>query len=216
MRALSAFAALLGLSVLACGELPGEVVGTYRITMKLEENSCGPGAVNLLNGHRYAVELRSDAQHGYWRVPGQPPLQGSYEARRFRFENTGIVAHEDSDAGPRGCTLRQLDVLTGQLRGASAEDPDGGSDGSESEDEQALDAGDESGDAAVEKDQDDANADAGDGGTTSELPLHGDHTFTISAVAGTDCSTALAPRGSFAKLPCNVRYAIGGVKIKPF
>jgi hypothetical protein len=216
MRALSAIAALLGASLLGCGELPGEVVGTYRITMKLEENSCGPGAVNLLNGHRYAVELRSDAQHGYWRVPGQPPLQGSYDERKFRFENTGIVAHEDSDAGARACTLRQLDVLTGQLRGASAQDPDAGSDEAESDDEQALDAGDEAGDASVEKEQDDDDAGMDDAGTSAELPLHGEHTFTISAVAGTDCTSALAPRGSFAKLPCSVRYAIGGVKIKPF
>ena len=44
MRDRVPYLALLALSALACGELPGQVVGTYRITMKLEENSCGAGA----------------------------------------------------------------------------------------------------------------------------------------------------------------------------
>lgn len=208
MRAPLPLVALLGLTVLACAELPGEVVGTYRITMKLTENTCGPGAVNLLNGHRYAVELRDDGHHGYWRVPNQPPLQGKYEDRHFSFENTGIVAHEESDAGARGCTLRQVDVLTGTLRGASDEDA--------STDESSEPDEDGASDAGAAKEQDDADAGTTDAGVADDLPLHGEHVFTISAVAGTDCTTALPPRGVFAALPCTVRYTLTGVKMKPF
>jgi hypothetical protein len=176
MRALAPLL-LFTASVLACTELPGEVIGTYRVTMKLEENTCGTGAVNLLDGHRYAVELRSDAQYGYWRIPDQPLLQGSYDPPNFRFENSGLVAQVGAEAGPRGCALRQVDLLTGKLT-------------------KLPDAGSEDPDAAI--------------------VLRGEHTFTVSAAAGTDCASALPPVGPFDKLPCTVRYSVIGINIKPF
>jgi hypothetical protein len=214
--------ALFGATALACGELPGEVVGTYRITMTLEENSCGAGAINLLDGHRYSVELRSDMKRGYWHVPGQPPLKGEYDAPNFRFENAGIVASEGPDAGPRGCSLRQVDRLTGRV----SELPDAGSadQDAEAEGEQAADAeaeGEEEADAAADKDV--KELDAGlhedtddDAGTDEDLALRGEHTFTISAASGSDCGNALEPRGPFQKLPCTVRYSVRGVAIRPF
>jgi len=215
MRALVPLTALFASSLLACGELPGEIVGTYKIGMTIEENTCGEGAVNLLHGHRYAAELRSDGKRGYWRVPSAPPLEGEYDAPKFRFESSAIVANEGADAGPRGCTLRQVDVLTGEV----SKLPDAGSephaegdeeDAEENDDEEsypdALDAGPDASDAGL-----DAEQDAGD-----DLALRGQHTFTISAVAGTDCTAAFAPRGRFEKLPCTLRYSVRGVDTKPF
>ncbi len=207
--------ALLGpalLLVLACGELPGTEVGTYRVTMKLEENTCGESAVHLLDGHRYSAQLRSDEKHGYWRIPGQPPLEGSYDAPSFSFESTGVVANEGPDAGPRGCSLRQRDRLTGELTRLPDAGSDESSDASEQEDEpsEPLDGGDEldaglTGDAQVDRDAAD-----------DDSALRGEHVFTISAVAGNDCRAALAPKGAFERLPCTVRYAIRGVPIKTF
>jgi hypothetical protein len=218
MRALAPLL-LFTASVLACTELPGEVIGTYRVTMKLEENTCGTGAVNLLDGHRYAVELRSDAQYGYWRIPDQPLLQGSYDPPNFRFENSGLVAQVGAEAGPRGCALRQVDLLTGKLTklpDAGSEDPDAASEepddlvdaaGHDASDED-LDAG-----AAEESSDEDAQQDAA---TNDKIVLRGEHTFTVSAAAGTDCASALPPVGPFDKLPCTVRYSVIGINIKPF
>lgn len=207
--------ALFGATALACGELPGEVVGTYRITMTLEDNSCGAGAVNLLDGHRYSVELRADTKQGYWHVPGQPPLKGDYDSPEFRFENSSIVANEGPDAGPRGCSLRQVDRLTGKVialpdAGTEAEDAEVDA---EVDDEDASEKNTKKLDAGV-----DAEADEDDdaGADEEDLALRGEHTFTISAASGSTCSSALAPVGPFEKLPCTVRYAVRGVSIKPF
>ena len=59
-----------------CSELPGENLGTYKVTMKLEDNNCGPSAVHSLDKRRYSVQLRSDERFGYWRIAGQTPIQG--------------------------------------------------------------------------------------------------------------------------------------------
>jgi hypothetical protein len=214
----SARAALVlsALLALACGELPGTAIGTYRITMKLEENTCGASAIHVLDGHRYSVQLRSDEKRGYWRIPSQPPLEGSYDAPRFSFENSGIVANEGPDAGPRGCSLRQIDRLTGELTssldGGDADSPDASENQDEDEDGGGIDAGDEL-DAGLASD---AQSDGTDGGDHRDSVLHGEHVFTISAVAGNDCRSALAPHGAFERLPCTVRYSFRGVPIKPF
>jgi hypothetical protein len=109
-------ACLLSLGVLGgCGELPGDVIGTYRIRMTLEENTCGEHAVYRLDDKPYSAQLRSDGARGYWRVPGQTPLRGKYEAPEFHFEYASIVAQGDPDAGPRRCRLLQSEVLNGSV-----------------------------------------------------------------------------------------------------
>jgi hypothetical protein len=204
---------VFGATALACGELPGEVVGTYRITMMLEDNSCGAGAINVLDGHRYSVELRSDMKRGYWHVPNQPPLKGDYDAPNFSFENSSIVANEGPDAGPRGCSLRQVDRLTGKL----TELPDAGSDDDEDAETDSDDDAEDTPDKDVKLDAgSDAGAAEDAGSDDDDAALRGEHTFTISAAAGSNCSSALTPRGPFEKLPCTVRYAVRGVPIKPF
>jgi hypothetical protein len=108
-------ATLLSTCLAGCGELPGEVVGTYRITMTLEDNTCGPHAVYRLDTKKYSAQLRSEDGRGYWRVPGQTPLLGKYEAPEFRFEFRSLVARSDADAGPMGCRLVQSEVLEGRV-----------------------------------------------------------------------------------------------------
>ena len=210
MRPLLPLLSCLALSTVGCGELPGERVGTYKITMTLVENTCGATALHLLDGHRYSAELRQDARHGYWRVPSQPPLEGKYDPPRFRFESSGLVATEGPDAGPRGCALRQHDVLTGEL--SKLPESDAGTDaGEETEDtdDATPDAGDEDSDAGAEKDKE---TDAGD-----DVPaISGEHIFNITPVSGTDCRVALTPFGQFEKLPCSVRYTLEGVDTKSF
>lgn len=179
----------------ACSELPGDVVGTYRISMKLEENACGSQAVYSMDGRQYSVELRSDGKHGYWRVPGKGPLRGSYEAPEFHFEFQSLVAQSAQDAGPARCRLLQHEVISGTVA------VDGGT-----ADEDAGEAADED---AGEELGEDAHA-----GPASDLT--GEHALMISAEPGDDCREALAPAGAFEKLPCSVRYSLRGKHIKKF
>lgn len=203
---------LLALLGTACSELPGEVLGTYKVTMTLEENTCGAGAVFTLDQRRYSVELRSDEHHGYWRIAGKTPIQGRYDAPDFAFEFSSIVANEGPDAGPNACRLQQHDTVTGKLR-LDARDA-GGDAGSD--DAETLDA-------AVDDDYPyDDTIDAGksgdkDAGTDANAELVGEHVMTISGATGTDCRTAaFAPNGPFERLPCVVRYSLRGVPTKAF
>ena len=220
--------ALLALSAAACSDLPGEVLGTYKVTMALEENTCGASAVHSLNGKRYAVQLRGEGTRGYWRIPGQPQLQGKYEAPEFEFEFGAVVASSGPDAGPRGCRLTQLDQVTGSLLYPADDDVlDGGGGG----DDEVMDADgtddDGTGDDAEgpteeetpddESGDDDEASDALDAGVRKSTGLLGEHLMTIAAEPGTDCRhDALMPAGAFERLPCNVRYKLVGVPTKPF
>ena len=224
---------LLLLWVGGCSELPGETLGTYKVTMTLKENTCGQAAVFSLDKKRYSVELRSDDKHAYWRIPGQTPIQGRYEEPEFEFQFRSVVASAGPDAGPNGCRLVQVDEVTGSL--ITRDDDKDKDDEKDAESDAPEDAGDELDAGADEPDADeedasedeeqedeldasdtDAASDAGlrgDAGTT----LEGEHAMTISAEPGTDCSrVALVPAGAFERLPCKLRYKLLGVPTKPF
>lgn len=178
---------LIGACLLtACQPLPGEVVGTYKVTMELEENSCGNAAVYPLDGNKYSVELREDDKHAYWRIPGQTPIEGSYDEPSFEFEYGSVVATAMADGGTRGCRLVQTELLTGRvaLSDAGVQDVD-------------LDAGESADD------------------DRTGVMLVGQHELNISPEPGGDCSEALPPKGAFEKLPCRLRYQLRGVKRKP-
>lgn len=181
----------------ACAPLPGEVVGTFQVTMTLAENSCGPTAVNLLDGKRYAVELRKDGKEAFWRIPGQTPLSGKYEEPNFTFEYSAVVAQDSNDAGTGGCRLVQTELLKGTITVA-------GADASLPADAGTEDAGE---DAGVEVTADEE--------ATGTRELIAEHTMTISAQSGSDCAHALSPQGAFAKLPCTLRYELKGSPRKP-
>jgi hypothetical protein len=212
--------ALLALSAAACSNLPGEALGTYKVTMALEENSCGANAIHSLDGKRYAVQVRSEGTHAYWRIPGQPPVQGKYAAPKFAFEFGAVVASSGPDSGPHGCRLTQLDQLTGSvLYPADQHVLDGGGD------DEVMDAGTDEDDTegqseeeAPDDESDDEKASGAlDAGALPSTGLVGEHLMTIAAQPGTDCQhDALMPNGAFERLPCSVRYKLIGVPTKPF
>lgn len=198
--------ALLATLAPACVSEPsGDEVGTYQVTMSLESNTCGAGAVNLKDGHRYTAQLRADGEEGFWRIPGQMALPGSYTDGQFKFSYGSVVARSAPDAGAF-CQLVQDEVLEGAVaEKASASSDDGG----------PLDAGIAKSTGSTDddsKDDDDEDADF-------ERPaegLVGRHVFSIKAAAGTDCSDALSPRGPFERLPCTVAYDLKGTDTKSF
>ena len=185
--------------------LPGEPVGTYRVVMTLEKNTCGAQAVIVENGKAYSVELREDRGRGYWHVADHAPIQGTLdEKRNFVFTFSRIAASE-ADAGPNGCRIVQDDLLTGSLRAFSFADgglTDGGLTDGGLTDGGLTDAGFADGGSAVES----------DGLTT----LVAEHVMQLSGYAGADCSRALKGNGGpFDVLPCEVRYTLSGTERDP-
>ncbi len=175
----------LGIAAAGCAEPAGEEIGSYRVTMSLASNTCGPAAVNLQDGRRYTVQLRADGEQGFWRLPGQPPLMGSYGEGSFKFTYSSLVARSAPDAGTF-CQLVQDEELVGAVAGA--DDEDAGAAGSAK--------------SIAPKGEEEFAAPA--------QGLVGRHVFHIKAAAGTDCRDALPPEGPFERLPCTVSYDLIG------
>lgn len=180
----------LGIPAVGCVEPSGDEIGTYRVTMSLSANTCGPSAVNLQDGHRYTVQLRADGEQGFWRLAGQKPLMGSYEDGSFKFTYSSLVAKSAPDAGVF-CQLVQDEELEGVVALETAEDAGAsGSPKSTGSQEDELEAPDEG--------------------------FVGRHVFHIKAAAGTDCRDALPPAGPFEQLPCTVSYDLIGSPTESF
>lgn len=195
---------MAALSLLAAGcvaEPTGEEVGTYQVTMALASNTCGAGAVILNDGHRYTAQLRAEGENGFWRIPGQTPLPGTYAEGRFEFAYNSVVARSAPDAGSF-CQLVQEEVLEGAV--------------ADSDDDAERDAGPT--DAATAKSASDDSDEEQDEKAFErpERGLVGRHVFNIKAAAGTDCADALSPDGPFARLPCTVSYDLKGTDTKSF
>jgi hypothetical protein len=190
--------ALTTASILLCAPiagctvtLPGEPVGTFEITMRLEENTCGPQAVVITDGQRFVAELRrGDNNTAYWRIPDQKMLDGWVDDEKYHFTFTSIVATSAPERGPR-CDIVQSASLVAEVEREESDD-----------DDKERDAGTDGGE--------------GDAGASEALVLTAVYKLDIGQAAGTDCSAALAPKGPFVNLPCVVRYRFRGVERAPF
>lgn len=186
------FAALGGAA--GCEQtFPGAALGTYSVVESLVANSCGAG-LPALSTVEMDVELRSDEAVGYWRLPRQGVIAGSYResdgAFEFRSARSVVAWLPDVDLGVLGCTIEQREVIRGVVVPTNVADA--------AVDGAALDAGDEN------------DADGG----VSESPelLVGEHTVDVIAARGSDCGALLAAQGgSFDAMPCSVRYTLSGV-----
>lgn len=193
-RALSLSAGLLCAGCV--GDLPGEVVGTYTLSMHLGDNSCGTPALPVADGTQYAVELRADGTRGYWRRPKIPPIQGQYDGDGgFVFKFEALFDIGDPDAGTAGCRLYREELLSGRVVIAS-------------------DAGrsEARGDAAAGETQSDAGAAA----SPTDVSLSGQYTYTFRTDPSGRCANNPGPLGSYQRLPCSVAYALTGQDHKPF
>lgn len=124
-------ALLLTTLLAACSEnLPGEAIGAYRVTMRLEENSCGERGLPLADGYGYTAELRADGPRGYWRTPGAAPIEGKYQGGSFEFGFAMTLDLGRADAGTAGCLVRREEQLRGQVHTAE----DAGTDAAASHD----------------------------------------------------------------------------------
>jgi hypothetical protein len=189
---------LLGLLVLAFGcwsqgeEPPGEPVGSFEAVGLMVEQSCG-SAIPAADPLSLRFELRrEDGGRAYWRLHGGPIFAGVYKDDKYSFpvSQSWIVIEPDRFHGYVGCSVTQRDEFTFVV------------DVPEIETE---------GDAGVEEEPG-ADAGAVDAGVDPLLvTITGSQTTEIEALAGADCTPAVAALGGpFLSLPCRVEYVLTG------
>ena len=186
---------------------PGTALGTYDVVESLTENTCGSG-LPALSTVQLEVELRTDGVLGYWRLPRQAAITGSYRdsdgAFEFRTVRAVVAWGADVDNGVLGCTIEQREVLRGTAVSTTASDASvDGSTSDAATDAALADAGALEGDAGNPTDA---------GATEAPELLVGEHTVEIVPTHGSDCGALLAASGgTFDALPCRARYALSGV-----
>lgn len=108
--------ALAVLALAGCSDqLPGELVGAYRVVMEVDDNTCGLSGLPLADGHTYTAELRERTPLGYWRVPKAAPMEGRYENGSFRFTYSSVLELGSLDAGTSGCRVLREEALEGTV-----------------------------------------------------------------------------------------------------
>jgi hypothetical protein len=181
--------------------LPGESLGTFEVTMKMDDNTCGEGAVYTMDGQKLSVELRSKKDECYWRVPGHPIMQGTLkDDGSCQFSVTTVVASDaqdqtESDQGlmvpdptkpqvdmPQKavCQLVQTAQIVTTIEGTPLSDAGVG------------------------------GGDAGEGDAGAGRTLTATYDLAISPSSAKDCADALVPDGPFKTLPCSVSYSLTG------
>lgn len=163
-------------------EYPGETAGTFTVTGRLEENTCGSDAVPTADPLVFDVELRREDGQAWWRRPDAPLVDGTVDSDgvyRFRFQQ--IITVLEPDAGQPGCALEQSDQVEVSLP------------------EIAGDAG--------TTDAETTTTDAGAPPSTLEGQQH----VEMAPTAGSDCQSILATAGGpFHTLPCTIVYTLEG------
>ncbi len=198
------------LSASCSGDPPGHAIGTYKVVMKLEENTCGPGALPLADGYSYSVELRADEPRGYWRVPHVGPITGTYRDGAFSFTTKATLELGNADAGTAGCLVIREELLEGHVTLADAGSPDAAEPQTDAASAQPP-AADAAGDAGSETSADAGHAGAASGDASADAaPLTGEHTISFYPDPQGRCAGAQGPLGTFERLPCSARYGLTG------
>jgi hypothetical protein len=194
---------VLPLALLAClvgcePSWPGTSAGTFRVVGALVENTCGAG-FPVLDTVEFTVEVRDDHPVGYWRLPRQPLVPGSYrnEDGAFEFRRVASVVAWPADVDVLGCTLEQREVIRGNV--TILEEGDGAP-----------------ADAGVGAPGDGGNP-ASDAGTVAAPLLLGEHVIEVVVAPNQDCAALLeAAGGTFDALLCRARYTFRGESMASF
>ena len=182
------FAALVGCKP---QQLPGEPIGVFRVVGTLEENSCGPSGLQVVDPLVFTVEIRDDQGFGVFAISQRPYIQGTIKSNGdflFRLEDRFTIRppepepepdpeffyNPDAYREPQECHLSQVEVIRGTVA----------SDGNGRDSDAGVDAG---------------------------VDLVGSDTIEIQPMSDTDCREVLANAGGpFATLPCRAVYTLEG------
>ena len=129
MKALLGLVALSTLTV-ACefgegdAKIPGEPLGTFHVVARLDQSTCGPGALGSPDVWEFDVLLSRDGPDLYW-LNGEEPVFGTVAADGVTFSFGTETDVKLSEPGPAsaGCTIRRVDAASGTLGGADTDVP---------------------------------------------------------------------------------------------
>lgn len=203
---------------IACmqNQLPGEPVGTYRVTGQLEQNSCGSTAVPAADPLQFEVQILDDDGSGVWALDDNPFVYGDLtEEGDFSFKTETSYALEQNEvqpattdeeeiarllspereSQPSPCVLVQVETVEGTLnKQEEGEEEDAGADDEPSDDEQSDD-------------------EQSDGGEADEgrPDLEGENRIQIQPAPGSSCTRFTSAQGGvFLTLPCEISYTLQG------
>jgi len=191
-------AVVLPLLAACAPQYPGEPVGSFDVTGRLEVNECGGSAVPARDPLSFAVELRERGPEAFWRRAGFPVVSGTArDDGSYRFRTVALIAvlaaDPDPDFGHAGCNLVQTEVVDVVLEGVPTD----------------AGAGAEP-DAGPGKDAPDAGA------QEQDMQLAGTSTIDLAPEPGSDCTPLMAVAGGpFLALPCGIDYTLEGAPRSP-
>jgi hypothetical protein len=192
-------------------EIPGEPVGTYRVTGSLEQNSCGSGAVPAADPLQFEVQILDDRGVGVWALSDKPFVYGTLtDEGDFSFKTETSYALEQNQVRsvtsdeeeiarlfspdrenpdtPTPCVLEQVETIEGILfrNALGSDEPDGGVEDGDDSDE--------------------------DGSEDEDVPdLEGENLIEIRPATGSSCTNATSAGGGvFLTLPCEISYSLQG------
>jgi hypothetical protein len=95
---------------------PGDLLGTYDVSAKLEQSTCGSGALGSVESWRFQVKLSRFENDLYW-LNGREAIVGSIEndGRTFSFDSRVDVDIPPEESGDAECRIRREDSATGKL-----------------------------------------------------------------------------------------------------
>jgi hypothetical protein len=117
------FALLLGSTagLLGCDitpQMPGTMLGTYKVTAQSETNTCG---ISAPNPWTFDVRLSKDGTKIYWDwMDGSPYLSGPLTSSQATLTSSVLEDVDGTDAGPGPCNMSRADTITVTLPSGSS------------------------------------------------------------------------------------------------
>lgn len=94
---------------------PGDALGSYAITGKLGDDSCGAASLNAPERWTFDVKLSRQGSTLYW-LNGREAIVGDIDkSDRFSFASHVDVALRAAKGAAKGCTLVRRDSASGRL-----------------------------------------------------------------------------------------------------
>ena len=98
---------------------PGELLGSYAVTGKLGDDSCGADALNAPQSWSFQVKLSREGSTLYW-LNGREAIVGDIDkSGRFAFETHLDLPLSAKHGAVPGCTIVRSDSASGTLAGSS-------------------------------------------------------------------------------------------------
>jgi len=111
---------LVGSSACDFGEgdasIPGDSLGTFHVVARLENSTCGPGALGSEDLWEFDVQVSKDGSEIYW-LNGEEPIAGRIagDGLSFAFDTSGQVQLIEPGPGTPGCAVVRTDRASGSL-----------------------------------------------------------------------------------------------------